>query len=179
GRASSLPSCTCSPSFRHCCGHGWLRRSTWRSRSFGWFPIAESRSPCTATVPDVGEAVAIPLWLFAVLAALAAWAAYEKILLPAVHWYVANRANLVIDEVSKRLRIGIRPFQRTRRQALIDRLLTDPKVQKAAEQHAEKMGVPVLTSLKIVEGYAREIVPAFNAYLYFRIGYWIGRRVAH
>jgi glycerol-3-phosphate O-acyltransferase len=126
----------------------------------------------------MGEAVAVPLWLFVLLAALAAWAAYEKILLPAVHWYVANRANLVIDEVSKRLRIGIRPFQRTRRQALIDRLLTDPKVQKAAEQHAEKMGVPVLASLKIVEGYAREIVPAFNAYLYFKIGYWIGRRVA-
>ena len=126
----------------------------------------------------MGEAIAVPLWLFVLLAALAAWAAYEKILLPAVHWYVANRANLVIDEVSKRLRIGIRPFQRTRRQALIDRLLTDPKVQKAAEQHAEKMGVPVLTSLKIVEGYAREIVPAFNAYLYFKIGYWIGRRVA-
>ncbi|HXR59168.1 MAG TPA: 1-acyl-sn-glycerol-3-phosphate acyltransferase [Burkholderiales bacterium] len=124
------------------------------------------------------DAVSVPFWLFVVLAALALWAAYEKLLLPAVHWYVANRANLVIDEVSKRLRIGIRPFQRTRRQALIDRLLTDPKVQKAAEQHAEKMGVPILTSLKIVEGYAREIVPAFNAYLYFKIGYWIGRRVA-
>jgi glycerol-3-phosphate O-acyltransferase len=126
----------------------------------------------------MGEAVSVPLWLFVVLAALAAWAAYEKLLVPAVRWYVANRANLVIDEVSKRLRIGIRPFQRTRRQALIDRLLTDPKVQKAAEQHADKMGVPVLTSLRMVEGYAREIVPAFNAYLYFRIGYWIGRRVA-
>src|SRR5258706_4030218 len=126
----------------------------------------------------MGEAVAVPLWLFVLLVALAAWAAYEKLLVPAVRWYVAKRANLVIDEVSKRLRIGIRPFQRTRRQALIDRLLTDPKVQKAAEQHAEKMGVPILVSLKRVEHYAREIVPAFNAYLYFRIGYWIGRRVA-
>jgi glycerol-3-phosphate O-acyltransferase len=29
-----------------------------------------------------------------------------------------------------------------------------------------------------VETYAREIVPAFNAYLYFRTGYWLGRRVA-
>ena len=32
----------------------------------------------------------------------------------------------LIDEVSKRLRIGVRPFQRVRRQALIHRLLTDP-----------------------------------------------------
>jgi glycerol-3-phosphate O-acyltransferase len=126
----------------------------------------------------MGEAVSVPFWLFVVLAALAAWAAYEKLLMPAVRWYVANRANLVIDEVSKRLRIDIRPFQRTRRQALIDRLLTDPKVQKAAELHAQKMGVPVPTTLKMVESYAREIVPAFNAYLYFKTGYWIGRRVA-
>jgi glycerol-3-phosphate O-acyltransferase len=32
--------------------------------------------------------------------------------------------------------------------------------------------------MQIVERYARETVPAFNAYLYFRIGYWIGKRVA-
>ena len=123
-------------------------------------------------------AVAVPFWLFLVLAALALWAAYDKLLLPAVRWFIANRANVVIDDVSRRLRIGIRPFQRTRRQALIDRLLTDPKVQQAAEQHAGRMGVPVLTSLAMVERYAREIVPAFNAYLYFKIGYWIGRKVA-
>src|SRR5688572_31963044 len=29
-----------------------------------------------------------------------------------------------------------------------------------------------------VERYAKEIVPAFNAYFYFRIGTWISRRVA-
>jgi glycerol-3-phosphate O-acyltransferase len=29
-----------------------------------------------------------------------------------------------------------------------------------------------------VERYARETVPAFNAYLYFRIGYWTGKRLA-
>lgn len=123
-------------------------------------------------------AVSVPFWLFLLLAALAAWAAYDKLLLPSVRWFVANRANLVIDEVSRRLHIGIRPFQRTRRQALIDRLLTDPKVQKAAEEHSERMGIPVLNSLALVEHYAREIVPAFNAYLYFKVGYWIGRKVA-
>jgi glycerol-3-phosphate O-acyltransferase len=33
-------------------------------------------------------------------------------------------------------------------------------------------------ALKAVESYAREIVPAFNAYFYFRVGYWIGRVLA-
>ena len=122
--------------------------------------------------------VAVPVWLLVLIAVLAAWAAYEKLAAPAARWFVASRANRVIDELGERLRIGIRPFQRTRRQALIHRLLTDPKVQQAAEQYAKQNRLPIEASLKLVERYAREIVPAFNAYLYFRLGYWIARRVA-
>jgi len=123
-------------------------------------------------------AVTLPLWGFLVIAALAAWAALDKLLLPALRWFLAGRANQVLEEVSTRLRIGVRPFQRTRRQVLIHRLLGDPRVQAAAEQWARQGGVPVQAALALVERYAREIVPAFNAYLYFRIGYWIGRKVA-
>src|SRR5437762_544 len=90
----------------------------------------------------------------------------------------AQRGNHVIDQLSQRLRIGIRPFQRTRRQALIHRLLTDPTVQQAAEQHAQRERVPLPAMLKRVERYAREIVPRFNAYFYFRLGYWLGRAIA-
>lgn len=122
--------------------------------------------------------IAVPVWLLVLIAALAAWAAYEKLALPAARWFVASRANRVIDELGERLRIGIRPFQRTRRQALIHRLITDPKVQQAAEQYARQNRVPIESALKLVERYAREIVPAFNAYLYFRLGYWLARRVA-
>ena len=123
--------------------------------------------------------VAIPLWSFVALAVLAAWAAYDKLLVPALSWFVAGRANSVLDEVSTRLRIGVRPFQRTRRQVLIHRLLGDPKVQAAVEQFAAQHKIPVPVALATVERHAREIVPAFNAYLYFRIGYWAAKRVAH
>ena len=126
----------------------------------------------------MGENVAVPLWLAVPAAFLAAWAAYDKLVMPALRWLVARPANQVIDQLSTRLRIGIRPFQRARRQALIHRLMTDPKVLHAAEQHAREHGVPVPQALRQVERYAREIVPAFNAYLYFRVGYWIGRKVA-
>src|SRR6185436_15912231 len=68
--------------------------------------------------------------------------------------------------------------QRTRRQALIHRLMADPKVLQSAEEFSVKNKIPVTEALKSVERYAREIVPAFNAYLYFKIGYWIGRGVA-
>jgi glycerol-3-phosphate O-acyltransferase len=126
----------------------------------------------------VSDTVALPFWFFLLVLAFAAWAAYEHVIIPALRWMVAHPANRVIDELSTRLRIGIRPFQRTRRQALIHRLLTDPKVQQAAEQHAAAKKIPLHVSLKSVERYAREIVPAFNAYLYFRVGYWLGRTLA-
>ena len=120
----------------------------------------------------------MPLWLGVVIGVLAAWAAYEHIVVPALRWLVTHPANQVIDDVSSRLRIGIRPFQRTRRQALIHRLLTDPKVEQAAEQYAQRERVPLPAVLRRIERYAREIVPAFNAYFYFRLGYWLGRAIA-
>ena len=126
----------------------------------------------------MSEPVAVPFWLFLIGILFAAWALYEHLVAPALRWMVTHPADRVIDDVSTRLRIGIRPFQRTKRQALIHRLLTDPKVQEAAEQFSREKRVPIPVALKIVESYAREIVPAFNAYLYFRTGYWLGRRIA-
>ena len=124
------------------------------------------------------EGVAVPAWLLVLMAALAVWALYEHVLVPALRFLYTHPANQVIDELGERLRIGIRPFQRTKRQALIHSLLTDRKVQAAAEQYAKDKDVTLPAALRRVERYAREIVPAFNAYLYFRIGYWIGRWIA-
>ena len=124
------------------------------------------------------ESVALPLWVVVAIGLFALWALYEHVVIPALRWMLTHPANRVIDDMSTRLRIGIRPFQRTRRQALIHRLLTDPKVQQAAEQHASERKIPLGRALALVEAYSREIVPAFNAYLYFRTGYWLGRRIA-
>jgi len=126
----------------------------------------------------MGETVALPAWLFVMIIIFAAWGAAENVVLPALRWLVTHPANRVIDQLSSRLRIGIRPFQRTRRQALIHRLLTDPKVLQAAQIHASEKKISLEKTLAHVEAYAREIVPRFNAYLYFRVGYWLGRWLA-
>jgi glycerol-3-phosphate O-acyltransferase len=126
----------------------------------------------------MSEPVALPLWLVIAAGLFALWGLYEHVVVPALRWLVTHPANQVIDDVSARLRIGIRPFQRTRRQALVHRLLTDPKVQEAAERFSIEHKIQLNVALKKVERYAREIIPAFNAYLYFRTGYWLGRRVA-
>jgi glycerol-3-phosphate O-acyltransferase len=122
--------------------------------------------------------VALPAWLLLCIGALALWALWDHLLGPAWRGFMSRTANQVIDELSTRLRIGIRPWQRTRRQALIDRLITDPKVEAAAEQFALQNKLSHPAALRIVERYAREIVPAFNAYFYFRVGCWIARKVA-
>ena len=127
----------------------------------------------------MADAIPVPLWLLVVVCALAAWTIWSRALLPALRWFVAGRADVVLEEVSSRLKIGVRPFQRTRRQVLIHRLLGEPKVQAAAERHAALHQLPLPQVLAQVERFAREIVPAFNAYAYFRIGNWIGRKVSN
>jgi glycerol-3-phosphate O-acyltransferase len=127
----------------------------------------------------MNDVVTLPLWLVVVVVGLAAWTVATRLLVPALRWFVAGRSNVVLEEVSSRLRIGVRPFQRTRRQVLIHRLLGDPKVQAAVERHAAEHRTPVPAVLARVERYAREIVPAFNAWAYFRIGNWIGRKVSN
>lgn len=122
--------------------------------------------------------VTLPLWLFLLLLLLSAWAALDRLLMPGVRWFLRQRANRVIDELNTRLRMEIRPFQRTKHQVLVDRLKYDPKVLETVDAFSREQGVPREVVLARVGRYAREIVPAFNAYFYFRIGYWLSRQVA-
>ena len=126
----------------------------------------------------MSSSITLPLWLALVIGLLAVWALLDRLLMPSVRWLVRNRANRVLDEVGRRLKISIRPFQQVKRQTLIDRLVFDDKVQQAAWAFADARGMPREVALTQVQRYAREIVPAFNAYVYFRIGYWIGKNVS-
>ena len=124
------------------------------------------------------DTVAVPLWLLLLLAALAVAAALQWLLLPGMRWYFRRKVRKVIDEISVRLNIELPQFKLTRRRALIDRLMSDPRVQAAAQAHADEKGEPVAATMQRVHGYAREIVPAFNAYVYFRVGYWLAKTFA-
>ncbi len=124
------------------------------------------------------RAVSLPLWMAVLLVLLAAWAALDRLLVPSVRWYLRRRVQRVIDELNTRLKLEIPSFQRTRRRVLIDRLVFDPKVVETVDVQAREQGIPRAVLAGRVERYAREIVPAFNAYFYFRIGYWLSKRVA-
>ncbi len=122
--------------------------------------------------------ISLPLWMVVLLVLLAAWAALDRLLVPSARWYLRRRVQRVIDELNTRLKLEIPSFQRTRRRVLIDRLVFDPKVVEAVDLQAREQGIPRAVLTGKVERYAREIVPAFNAYFYFRIGYWLSKRVA-
>ncbi|MEO5843294.1 MAG: 1-acyl-sn-glycerol-3-phosphate acyltransferase [Caldimonas sp.] len=124
------------------------------------------------------QPVAVPLWLLVVLIGLALFAALEWFLLPGVRWYFRRKVRHVMTEISTRFKIELPEFKLTRRRALLDRLTTDPRVLAAVHQHMVESGVPRDVLVQRVHRYAGEIVPAFNAYVYFRVGYWLAKTFA-
>ena len=126
----------------------------------------------------MGTTVQVPLWLLVLVLLLAALATLDRLLMPSARWVIRQRTNKVLEEINTRLKIELQPFHRTKRQVLIDRLLYDPKIIEAAEVYAKAQGMPREVVMARAESYAKEIVPAFNAYLYFRLGYAMARRIA-
>ena len=123
-----------------------------------------------------GAPLTVPIWLFVVLVALSAYAVARLFVMPAGRWYLRRRMNRVIDDVNARLRLKLPTFQLTRRDVLIDRLSFDPEVMAAVRAAAAERGVTREEVAAEVQLYAREMVPAFNAIVYFRIGYTLARR---
>jgi glycerol-3-phosphate O-acyltransferase len=122
--------------------------------------------------------VTISIWWFILLLIVFSLAVLDRILIPSTRWLLRRRINRVLDDIGTRLSIEIRPFQLTKRQVLIDRLAYDPAVLSAIQEHAQANDMPLEIVQKRVLTYAREIVPSFNAYFYFRIGYWVAKKVA-
>ncbi len=124
------------------------------------------------------QPVSLPLWLVIFLVAFAALATLDYLIRPSFRWMLRRRVQRVLDELEGRLQIRGQPFKLTKRQVLIDRLIFDREVAAAAEQHAEEQQMRPEEILDRVQRYASEIVPAFNAYFYFRLGHGIARRLA-
>jgi len=122
--------------------------------------------------------ITISIWVFLILVVITVLATLDRIFIPSVRWFLRRRINRVIDEIGSRLDIEIKPFQLTKRQILIDRLVYDPKVIAAVQAYSQKENSPRDVVQARVLSYAKEIVPSFNAYLYFRLGYWLAKKIA-
>ncbi|MDO9521457.1 MAG: 1-acyl-sn-glycerol-3-phosphate acyltransferase [Pseudohongiella sp.] len=122
--------------------------------------------------------VTVPVWVFILLLVAAAYAVLMSVLFPSVRWYVRRRLNRAVDKLNTNLQIRIRPLQRTRRQVLIDQLMFDQDVIAMIEQMAQQESIPRDVLQQRVLSYAREIVPSFNAYVYYRAVYWISKKLS-
>ena len=82
---------------------------------------------------SLAEPIAIPLWILILLPFVAVWAAFDRMIMPTVRWYIRRKVNRAISEVNTRLRMTMRHFHLTKRQVLIDRLVYDPQVINATQ----------------------------------------------
>lgn len=123
------------------------------------------------------DTITLPYWIFILLMLFALILLLDRVLLPGMRWYLQRRVNRVIEEVNIRLDIEIRPFQLTRKQALVDQLIFDDKVIAAIRDYAQEHNMPTEVARAKAVKYANEIAPTFNAYVYFRVGYWLAKKI--
>jgi glycerol-3-phosphate O-acyltransferase len=126
----------------------------------------------------VASTVTVPLWVAIAIAVLALIALIDRLFSPALGWWLRRRANRAIDELNQRLRLKIPPFKLARRRQLIEQLMFDPEVLKAVEDEAKARGEPKNVAYARARRYAKEIVPSFSAYTYFRIGTALAKRIS-
>ena len=122
--------------------------------------------------------ITIPIWLFFALLALASVVVVQKFLFPGIRWFVRKKINQAIIELNQKFNITLKPFQLTKRQVLLDRLIHDAEVLNFVQQQAEHDEIPRDVLMEKVQRYAREIVPSFNAYIYYRFGFWLSKKLA-
>lgn len=122
--------------------------------------------------------VSLPTWFFFLILTLASYAVLMSVLFPGVRWFIRRRLNRAVDKLNSSLQIEIRPLQRTKRQVLIDRLIFDQEVIALIEQQSLEDHIPRDVLQQKVKRYAREIVPSFNAYVYYQVFYWLAKKVS-
>ena len=86
--------------------------------------------------------ITLSIWLFLLLVLVSGLAILDRIFIPSVRWFLRRRVNRVLNEISTRLDIEIKPFQLTKRRVLIDRLAYDPKVMEAMQVYAQEHNMP-------------------------------------
>ena len=120
----------------------------------------------------------IPSWVFYLLVVLASIALVDRVVRPLTAWFVRRRAEHAFERLNAELRLKLQRFKMARRRILIDRLLNDPEVVLAIEEHARDQSIPVETAARQARTYAAEIVPSFSTYAYFRIGTRLARIIS-
>ena len=125
----------------------------------------------------MSQSIGIPLWLVILGTIFAVIAFFSHFLFPSVRWFFRHSTNKAIDRANTRLPFKLPNLTLTKRQVLIERLVYDADVMRAASKYSEENGVPMSVSMEKIERYAKEIIPKFNAKVYFQFGNWICKKI--
>lgn len=127
------------------------------------------------------QTVTLPLWLFVLILVFAGVTFASHFLFPSVRWFFRHRMERVVARLNERLDRPIQPFKLMKRPDMVIRLAHDPKVAEAIAAEAAETGIPETVHLERARRYAREIVPAFSASVYFgfsaRAAKWLARLI--
>ncbi|MGB3146676.1 MAG: 1-acyl-sn-glycerol-3-phosphate acyltransferase [Paracoccaceae bacterium] len=124
------------------------------------------------------QPVTLPLWLLVLILVFAGVTFASHFLFPSVRWFFRRRMEKVVSRLNARLDRPIQPFKLMARHDMIIRLTHDPKVAEVVAEEAAQSGEPQTVVLERVRRYAREIVPAFSASVYFGVGIRLSRWLA-
>lgn len=130
-----------------------------------------------ASIP-FASTLELPLWLVIVAGALAVIALIDRMLVPSFRWMLRRRLDRAIANLNQKLQLHIQPFKLAKRRALIDQILFDPEIITAIDQHSSEKGIPREQAQAKARRYAKEIVPSFSTYTYFKVGTRLARSVS-
>ncbi len=122
------------------------------------------------------SSITIPVWLYVVLSVCALLVFFRMVAIPLWAHFWSLRARNVVEEVNPLLQLHLSPFSLSRRSVLADRLLNDQAVAAGIKKISGERGVSPEKTQREAWRMAWDIVPAFNPYFYFRIGYGMARR---
>ncbi|WP_050604078.1 1-acyl-sn-glycerol-3-phosphate acyltransferase [Ruegeria sp. 6PALISEP08] len=125
------------------------------------------------------QTVELPLWLFLLIVVFAMVTFASHFLFPSVRWFFRRRLERAVSRLNQRLQRPIQPFKLARRHDMIQRLIYDPQVGQAVQQHARDEGVPEAVASEKARRYAREIVPSFSAFAYFSFAIRLARLLSN
>ncbi|MCP5083320.1 MAG: hypothetical protein GY948_16660 [Alphaproteobacteria bacterium] len=122
------------------------------------------------------SSVTVPVWLFLVLSLCAVLVLFRVVVFPLWARFWGARTRKVVEKINPLLQLHLSPFSLSRRRVLADRLLRDRAVEAGIEEIASDRGDSVEKTQREAWRIAWDIVPAFNPYFYFRIGFGMARR---
>jgi glycerol-3-phosphate O-acyltransferase len=122
------------------------------------------------------ETISIPLWQYLLLCLTALLVIIRVVVFPLWASFWSARTRNIVEEDNPFLQLHLSPFTLSRRRVLADRLANDPQIEPRVRQIAAERGESLEKTRREAWRIAWDIVPAFNPYFYFRIGYRMARR---